>query len=160
MKYHSLQLSLPRLLSLPFFAGVALFVTSSGIIAPTQTYGDTLPPQIFNSFNLTISPGQYLRFANSGTSGINSSTWNNYSTVDVDDNFQVGTYNWANFYQNSGALNVGGYFSIARYGGSGYLEVNGGTVNANNRSMIVGESGSGYMTVNGGTVNSAGVYLS
>jgi autotransporter-associated beta strand protein len=130
-----------------------------GIIAPTQTYGDTLAPQIFNDFNLTISPGQYLRFANSGTSGINRSSWNNYGTVDVDDNFQIGTYNWANFYQNSGSLNVGGYLSIARHSGSGYLEVNGGTVNANNRSMIVGELGAGYMAMNGGWVNSQGVIL-
>ena len=127
-------------------------MASSGLIAPTQTYGDTVAPQIYNSFNLTISPGQYLRFANSGTSGINSSTWNNYSTVDVDDNFQVGTYNWAVFNQNSGSLNVGGYLSIARNSGSGALNVNGGVVNAWNRQIIVGEGGDGALNIYGGRV--------
>ncbi|NDC39356.1 MAG: hypothetical protein EBZ48_15160 [Proteobacteria bacterium] len=123
-----------------------------GIIAPTQTYGDTIGPQIFNYFNLTLSPGQYLRFANSGTSGINASTWNNYSTIDVDDNFQVGTYNWAVFNQNSGSLNVGGYLSIARYGGSGTIQVYGGWVNAWNQPIIVGEVGWGSIGINGGGV--------
>jgi len=53
-------------------------------------------------------------------------------------------------------MNVGGWFSIARYGGSGYLEVNGGTVNVNNHPMIVGEVGNGYMAMYGGWVYSPG----
>jgi autotransporter-associated beta strand protein len=65
-------------------------------------------------------------------------------------NAQIGLDNWAVFYQNGGQMNVGGYLSIARYGGSGYLEVNGGMVNSYNRQMIVGEVGYGSMTMNGG----------
>jgi autotransporter-associated beta strand protein len=45
---------------------------------------------------------------------------------------------------------VGGYLSIARYGGGGALIVNGGTVNSYNNKIIVGEVGNGSMTMNGG----------
>jgi autotransporter-associated beta strand protein len=49
-------------------------------------------------------------------------------------------------------LNVNDYLSIARYGGSGALNVNGGWVNAWNRHITVGESGDGAMNIYGGGV--------
>ena len=138
------------------FAVFALFLSLFGITS--IGHSDTIGGQIIN-FPLQISYGQYLRFINSGDSGVNSANLTNYGAVQADGNFQIGTYNWANFYQNAGTFTVDNYLSIARYGGSGYLEVNGGTVNNNNRSMIVGEVGAGYMAMKGGWLNSQGVFL-
>jgi autotransporter-associated beta strand protein len=89
---------------------------------------------------------------NNGTSGLNGAFIYNYGTVQADANFQIGTYNWAVFSQNSGTFNVNDYLSIARYGGSGALSVNGGVVNAWNRQIIVGESGDGALNIYGGGV--------
>jgi autotransporter-associated beta strand protein len=89
---------------------------------------------------------------NNGTSGLNGAFIYNYGTVQADANFQIGTYNWAVFSQNSGTFNVNDYLSIARYGGSGALSVNGGVVNAWNRQIIVGEGGDGALNIYGGGV--------
>ena len=87
-----------------------------------------------------------------GDSGVNEAHFYNYGTVQADGNFQIGTYNWAVFHQNSGSLNVNDYLSIARYGGSGALIVNGGWVNAWNQPIIVGEGGDGALNIDGGGV--------
>ena len=139
--------------------GVALIVAFSGIIAPTQTYGDAVAAQIIKA-NLTINSWQALDFATPGVSGVNQATIYNYGTLQANGDFQIGTGNQGNVYQNSGTFNVNGWLSIGRYvGSSGYLQVNDGTVNANNNSILVGEGGSGNMTIYGGRVNAPGVWL-
>jgi autotransporter-associated beta strand protein len=150
MKNQSPQLSLPRLLSLPFFSLVALFVAISAITARGQNYTARII-----DYDFTTPSWQTTWFLNNGgntTAGVNGAFFYNYGTVQADGNFQIGTYNWAVFSQNSGNLNVNDYLSIARYGGSGALNVNGGWVNAWNRSIIVGEVGDGYLNIYGGGV--------
>jgi autotransporter-associated beta strand protein len=104
--------------------------------------------------NFTVGSGDYIRMTGDGNGDsfkYQDGYFNhNASTMDFWGNAQIGLNNWAVFYQNGGDMNVGGYLSIARYGGSGYLEVNGGTVNSYNRQIIVGEVGNGSMTMNGG----------
>jgi autotransporter-associated beta strand protein len=131
----------------PLFALVALFVAFSAITARGQNFS----AQIIN-YDLTVPSWQTALFMNNGTSGLNGAFIYNYGTVQADANFQIGTYNWAVFSQNSGTFNVNDYLSIARYGGSGALSVNGGVVNAWNRQIIVGEGGDGALNIYGGGV--------
>jgi autotransporter-associated beta strand protein len=131
----------------PLFALVALFVALSAITARGQNFS----AQIIN-YDLTVPSWQTALFMNNGTSGLNGAFIYNYGTVQADANFQIGTYNWAVFSQNSGTFNVNDYLSIARYGGSGALSVNGGVVNAWNRQIIVGEGGDGALNIYGGGV--------
>jgi autotransporter-associated beta strand protein len=104
--------------------------------------------------NFTVGSGDYIRMTGDGNG--DSFTWqegyfnHNASTMDFLGNAQIGLNAWGVFYQNGGDMNVGGYLSIARWGGGGALIVNGGTVNSYNNQIIVGEVGSGSMTMNGG----------
>lgn len=111
--------------------------------------GQNFSAQIIN-YNLEIPSWQTATFLNNGDSGVNGAYFTNYGTVQANGNFQVGTRDWAVFYQNGGTFNVNDYLSIARYSGSGHLDVNGGTVNSYNNRIIVGEFGNGSMTMNGG----------
>ena len=132
----------------PLFALVALFVAISAITARGQNF----TARIITS-DFTTPWWETTRFLNTGgDSGVNGAHFYNYGKVQADANFQIGTYNWAVFHQNSGSLNVDNYLSIARYGGSGALVVNGGWVNAWNRHITVGESGEGALNIYGGGV--------
>jgi autotransporter-associated beta strand protein len=120
------------------------------ITARSQTQNAT----IFTS-EKTVNSGQTLTLLNNGTSGVNGTYFTNYGTVQADGNFQVGTTNWAVFYQNAGTFNVNGFLSIARDGGSGSIQVNGGRVNVNSY-ITVGENGSGSIGIYGGEVYASG----
>ena len=104
--------------------------------------------------NFSVGSGDYIRMTGDGNGDSfkyqDGYFYHNDSTMDFWQNAQIGLNNWAVFYQNGGNMNVGGYLSIARYGGSGYLEVNGGLVNAYNNQIIVGEQGTGDLRLNGG----------
>jgi autotransporter-associated beta strand protein len=113
--------------------------------------GQNFSAQIITN-NFTTPSWETTRFLNNGTSGVNGAYFTNYGTVQADSNFQVGTFDWAVFYQNGGTFNVNDYLSIARNSGSGTIQVNGGWVNAWNRPIIVGESGNGSIGINGGGV--------
>jgi autotransporter-associated beta strand protein len=138
--------AISRRLAASFLLFSLFEITDTGW-SQSQTVGG----QIISSDN-TLPAGWYLRFINDRDSGVNGAFFTNNGTVQADGNFQVGTYNWAVFTQNAGEFNVNEYLSIARYGGSGALRVNGGWVNASNRPIIVGESGDGYIGINGGGV--------
>ncbi|NDA26683.1 MAG: hypothetical protein EBZ05_07580, partial [Verrucomicrobia bacterium] len=82
--------------------------------------------------NFWVGSGDYIQMTGDGNGDSfkyqNGTFTHNDSTMDFWGNAQIGLNNWAIFYQNGGTMNVGGWLSIARYGGSGYLEVNGGLV--------------------------------
>jgi autotransporter-associated beta strand protein len=146
---NSLKMRLPHLAVL----GVMLAMFSFTGTARANLYGT-----IWNlSGNFNVGSGDYIQMTGDGNNGsftYNAGNFNHYdSTMDFWGNAQIGTYDWANFYQRGGTMNVGGYLSIARYGGSGYLEVDGGYVNSYNHNIIVGEQGNGYMAIYGGTAH-------
>ena len=155
---------MPRFSSSRSLVGIAiaLVLVVSGPIGSVRaaSYGYNW----FCNGNFTVGPNDLVRMvgdANGNSFQLNNGNfYHNDSTLDFWQNTQIGTYNWANFYQNGGSLDVGGWLSIARYGGSGYLEVNGGTVHATAKSfMVVGEQGSGYMAMYGGWVDSQAMAL-
>jgi len=141
---------LPRL---PHLAFAALLLATLGLAgtARANLYGTVW--DLFN-VNFNVGSGDYIQMTGNGNGDsfrYQGGYFNhNDSTMDFWGNAQIGVNNWAVFYQNGGQMNVGGYLSIARYSGSGYLEVNGGGVNAYNHQIIVGEQGDGSMAIKGG----------
>jgi autotransporter-associated beta strand protein len=133
----------------PFKPSLFTLLVASSAICSSSLFADTVGGQIISS-NWT-NYGNYT-FINNTDSGVNGAFLDNYGTLNFQGNFQPGTYNWAVVKQWSGSLNVSDYLAIARYSGSGYLEVDGGALNAWNRPIIVGESGNGSMGVYGGYV--------
>ena len=142
-----LKMRLPHLAVL----GVMLATFSLTGTARANLYGTVW--DLFN-VNFNVGSGDYIQMTGNGNGDsfrYQGGYFNhNDSTMDFWGNAQIGVNNWAVFYQNGGQMNVGGYLSIARYSGSGYLEVNGGGVNAYNHQIIVGEQGDGSMAINGG----------
>ena len=81
--------------------------------------------------------------------------------IDLDMNFQIGTYGTGTWNQSGGTVNSSGaYPVVARFAGStGFMTVSGGSFNQNGSGqlLIIGEDGTGTLTVSGsGLVNSVG----
>jgi len=142
------------ILKRPLIAGVALLVAVSSLVSAQAGINIDRESYVRSGGTLDLFPGDV--FHTWGDTVINAMAFNNHGIdVNVDGNFQVGTTSWCEFRQWGGLLNVGGYLSIGRYGGSSaFMDFYGGTVNSYNREIIVGEEGTGYLSLLGGSIYS------